>query len=98
MIVPPPRSTRTYTLFPYTTLFRSVAAGGQLHDQAARLRVQRRPLFGERGVDECDRAAVGVRVGRNDRTGQIVVAVDDAVCGLSEADFAAEVAAIGFAR
>src|SRR3546814_17847309 len=25
MIRPPPRSTRTYTLFPYTTLFRSVA-------------------------------------------------------------------------
>src|SRR3546814_16864470 len=24
MIRPPPRSTRTYTLFPYTTLFRSV--------------------------------------------------------------------------
>src|SRR3546814_8678209 len=59
------------------SLVRAVAAGEQLHDQAARLRVQRRPLFGERGVDECDRAAVGVRVGRNDRTGQIVVAVDD---------------------
>src|SRR3546814_3252328 len=26
MIRPPPRSTRTYTLFPYTTLFRSRAA------------------------------------------------------------------------
>src|SRR3546814_4779146 len=25
MIRPPPRSTRTYTLFPYTTLFRSLA-------------------------------------------------------------------------
>src|SRR3546814_3864934 len=27
MISPPPRSTRTYTLFPYTTLFRSPAPG-----------------------------------------------------------------------
>src|SRR3546814_9972528 len=26
MILPPPRSTRTYTLFPYTTLFRSLFA------------------------------------------------------------------------
>src|SRR3546814_8503768 len=28
MIRPPPRSTRTYTLFPYTTLFRSRGEGG----------------------------------------------------------------------
>src|SRR3546814_10123652 len=35
MLRPPPSSTRTDTLFPYTTLFRSfVAAGGSLqHDQ-----------------------------------------------------------------
>src|SRR3546814_1306741 len=37
MILRPPRSTRTYTLFPYTTLFRSVplrllVEGGELHD------------------------------------------------------------------
>src|SRR3546814_2704743 len=32
MIRPPPRSTRTDTLFPYTTLFRS---GGELHQAAA---------------------------------------------------------------
>src|SRR3546814_4907420 len=30
MIRRPPRSTRTYTLFPYTTLFRSAAARRQL--------------------------------------------------------------------
>src|SRR3546814_1370433 len=30
MIRPPPRSTRTDTLFPYTTLFRSVGQGGVL--------------------------------------------------------------------
>src|SRR3546814_13513727 len=29
MIRRPPRSTRTYTLFPYTTLFRSPGAGGR---------------------------------------------------------------------
>src|SRR3546814_13779219 len=29
MIRPPPRSTRTATLFPYTTLFRSAGAGGK---------------------------------------------------------------------
>src|SRR3546814_9256958 len=31
MIRRPPRSTRTDTLFPYTTLFRSVAAEGKAH-------------------------------------------------------------------
>src|SRR3546814_5499394 len=30
MIRRPPRSTRTYTLFPYTTLFRSAGAHGEL--------------------------------------------------------------------
>src|SRR3546814_16417951 len=33
-ILRPPRSTRTYTLFPYTTLFRSVGPSGQLPDRA----------------------------------------------------------------
>src|SRR3546814_14321903 len=32
MIRRPPRSTRTYTLFPYTTLFRSLAAPTQQSD------------------------------------------------------------------
>src|SRR3546814_13200788 len=32
MIRRPPRSTRTYTLFPYTTLFRSARAGAQIDD------------------------------------------------------------------
>src|SRR3546814_17649363 len=32
MIRRPPRSTRTDTLFPYTTLFRSVAAGEDVHE------------------------------------------------------------------
>src|SRR3546814_15102827 len=34
MIRRPPRSTRTDTLFPYTTLFRSVASQGVSHDLA----------------------------------------------------------------
>src|SRR3546814_19858465 len=32
-ILPPPRSTRTYTIFPYTTLFRSECAQGEIVDQ-----------------------------------------------------------------
>src|SRR3546814_8138344 len=31
MRLPPPRSTRTATLFPYTTLFRSLLAGASAH-------------------------------------------------------------------
>src|SRR3546814_3441697 len=38
MIRRPPRSTRTDTLFPYTTLFRSDRARGGDHDRAAVLR------------------------------------------------------------
>src|SRR3546814_14121341 len=34
MIRPPPRSTRTDTLFPYTTLFRSVQHGAAIDDGA----------------------------------------------------------------
>src|SRR3546814_3345770 len=34
MIRRPPRSTRTDTLFPYTTLFRSVAAAGEVNINA----------------------------------------------------------------
>src|SRR3546814_12544030 len=38
MIRRPPRSTRTDTLFPYTTLFRSRGIGGQVAPHAARTR------------------------------------------------------------
>src|SRR3546814_3003096 len=38
MIRRPPRSTRTDTLFPYTTLFRSAVAGHQLAGPSGRLR------------------------------------------------------------
>src|SRR3546814_19864903 len=39
MIRRPPRSTRTDTLFPYTTLFRSVEAAGERRQRPASIRV-----------------------------------------------------------
>src|SRR3546814_1144152 len=39
MIQQPPRSTRTDTLFPYTTLFRSGVVGGHLRDRELTLAV-----------------------------------------------------------
>src|SRR3546814_21003856 len=49
MIRQPPRSTRTDTLFPYTTLFRSPHAGLRLTERAHRLAFLRRRahLFGQ---------------------------------------------------
>src|SRR3546814_12676669 len=69
MIRRPPRSTRTDTLFPYTTLFRS-KAGGRRDDrhvdhrrrQHHRVRLTRKP---RRPVDSCLRQATGRR--RDDR-------------------------------
>src|SRR3546814_19491692 len=61
MFRPPPRSTRTDTLFPYTTLFRSAVAG-HLHHAAGVVEVlhqlQAAPAgLGERGkVDAADHA------------------------------------------
>src|SRR3546814_10019026 len=51
MIRRPPRSTRTDTLFPYTTLFRSVGAGQQLGQGAGRLDVAVPQLVGAVEVD-----------------------------------------------
>src|SRR3546814_9751232 len=59
MIRRPPRSTRTYTLFPYTTLFRSLPApGAGLQGQGDRSR-QRGDRHGQRG-----QAGFRVRLGR----------------------------------
>src|SRR3546814_18320687 len=48
MIRRPPRSTRTDTLFPYTTLFRSVVVGGRhacgIERRRTKTAVQMRPL------------------------------------------------------
>src|SRR3546814_16185192 len=52
MIRRPPRSTRTDTLFPYTTLFRSVRFGRGRND----LEVERRAGFGAAGAGIIDHA------------------------------------------
>src|SRR3546814_19523442 len=49
----PPRSTRTYTLFPYTTLFRSLVADAVEGERGDRFRgVAGQPLAGRRDVEE----------------------------------------------
>src|SRR3546814_6397305 len=45
MIRRPPRSTRTDTLFPYTTLFRSAANGGLLRFRCSRTKVRCAPVL-----------------------------------------------------
>src|SRR3546814_14553047 len=60
MIRRPPRSTRTDTLFPYTTLFRSLAPPAiedidELKQQRARSREQHRPLERRRVIAPEDR-------------------------------------------
>src|SRR3546814_7031712 len=52
MIRRPPRSTRTDTLFPYTTLFRSFA--DRAHRRAWRRRDRRRPPCGGRGLSRSE--------------------------------------------
>src|SRR3546814_17839459 len=61
MIRRPPRSTRTDTLFPYTTLFRSAAlpARGDVPDLVARRNRARAFRF--------DRSGIGTRRGVSDR-------------------------------
>src|SRR3546814_10377150 len=53
MIRLPPRSTRTDTLFPYTTLFRSVAAARQYRRRIAR-QDDRRMKIKEPGLTEAE--------------------------------------------
>src|SRR3546814_1407748 len=49
----PPRSTRTYTLFPYTTLFRSLVADAVEGERGDRFRgVAGQHLAGRRDVEE----------------------------------------------
>src|SRR3546814_3221311 len=64
MIRLPPRSTRTYTLVPYTTLFRSAAAC--LFDQQPRCQDLRQDLgpFGARRIPEVERHAVASVLGQ----------------------------------
>src|SRR3546814_18279892 len=81
MIRRPPRSTRTDTLFPYTTLFRSrakgegdaddrgvfggAAGGGEPGGDSGRSRLARRRL-GERGGRPLDRGKLGAAARRGD--------------------------------
>src|SRR3546814_7375707 len=77
MIRRPPRSTRTYTLFPYTTLFRSadpVAWPGRSHEDLL--------PHGLRGVEELEQGLVTVDAQRHEPlTGGIQPADDDAGAG-----------------
>src|SRR3546814_7668904 len=77
MILRPPRSTRTDTLFPYTTLFRSVrddvrtlhrriesgqgASGATQHDEILRHRTEQAPLRIDDGGGRIGRARMGKR-------------------------------------
>src|SRR3546814_6295456 len=67
MIRRPPRSTRTDTLFPYTTLFRSIAFERVEHRVEKRLRKNRRSEIADAGrVDAIMVAALGgVAAGRD---------------------------------
>src|SRR3546814_11679502 len=59
MIRRPPRSTRTDTLFPYTTLFRSSWPAAAEHARASGLPARRHPTIGTAaGGAETGRAAV----------------------------------------
>src|SRR3546814_4415610 len=86
---PPPRATRTATLFPYTTLFRSDVAGGValLHHS---LELERGNLLLARagnveGVDELVLDGLGdLAVGGLDRLGELLRRLMGDQCGLEE--------------
>src|SRR3546814_6643619 len=62
MIRRPPRSTRTDTLFPYTTLFRSAGGEGALHVD---LLVGRRRRGQPERVDAADAGDGAIQIGHN---------------------------------
>src|SRR3546814_2238710 len=66
MVRRPPRSTRTDTLFPYTTRFRAVAAQRLLRDQLPGARAEAEHLVGQRAhrahVDHVARQLGGQRL------------------------------------
>src|SRR3546814_13793889 len=55
MILRPPRSTRTDTLFPYTTLFRSIGEPGELRRSGQRHRVAAGAKAGVAGISRIAR-------------------------------------------
>src|SRR3546814_19228467 len=77
MIRRPPRSTRTDTLFPYTTLFRSpvrtqiaqVLAGGDLLAETGQVPFRRLDTAGLAGLDQAGGGRVGDHVADKRATG-----------------------------
>src|SRR3546814_18455571 len=68
MIRRPPRSTRTDTLFPYTTLFRSILAGARLPSERelAQLLKVSRPSLREALIVLELQGEIEIRVGRSE--------------------------------
>src|SRR3546814_1011872 len=62
----PPRSTRTDTLFPYTTLFRSGVLGLELHRVAAPAQALHRHLVAKARDDDLAAARLGGLVHRSE--------------------------------
>src|SRR3546814_2783598 len=58
MIRRPPRSTRTDTLFPYTTLFRSVARDARVQPQLVALQVEAQDRLEPGAVQPCAGARI----------------------------------------
>src|SRR3546814_5200552 len=81
MIRRPPRSTRTDTLFPYTTLFRSEIFAVRLIEQSARFGEVARPPGGD-----------GYRIGQEEAQGNQLapLAKDDPFGGLRDGHVAAD--------
>src|SRR3546814_12192052 len=63
MIRRPPRSTRTDTLFPYTTLFRSALEADFFKQIAARLYIGVKCFHADQGASRIRHPAGGMRVG-----------------------------------
>src|SRR3546814_21022772 len=95
MIRPPPRSTRTYTLFPYTTLFRSVDhVQRQEHhvppdEQQAQPRLEQQPRVLLERLDQAARPAPALACELPQRIGHVgeghrILAVADAMATLEQ--------------
>src|SRR3546814_17630706 len=74
MIRLPPRSTRTYTLFPYTTLFRSHLQDGPL----------REPDLADRASSETDWA---IELRTRDRQRKLIAKIDSAIRRIEEGEY-----------
>src|SRR3546814_2916728 len=87
MIRRPPRSTRTDTLFPYTTLFRSIGIDAGIHDQAAADFFTRTEYMIEAraGLVKTDRPIPGAMAGvDHEKVGQSVSGLQQQRCLRSE--------------